>query len=121
MAVDKAVQVKMDLGATDESAARKSVIASLRGRDPIRLAVGRSLTADEDARLQGGMSASQKDAFGKSKQAFGRIAEWTKTPKASKGSSRFGRGRSKTKTRVKVSGRTRRKRNRRNAQIRMAL
>lgn len=121
VAVDKAVQVKMDLGATDESAARKSVIASLRGRDPIRLAVGRSLTADEDARLQGGMSASQKDAFGKSKQAFGRIAEWTKTPKAAKGSSRFGRGRSKTKTRVKVSGRNRRKRNRRNAKIRMAL
>jgi hypothetical protein len=80
--VGEAVRVKMDLSGGTEADARKAVLSSIKGRNPIRLAVGRELSPDEETRLLGGMSGSQQAAYRQTQGAFKAIDSWTGGGKA---------------------------------------
>ncbi len=115
--IGQATRIKMDMsnGRMDEKAARKAVMASVGGRNPIRLAVGRKLEPDEEARLVGGMTAAQSEAYRQAGDVFARVGQWggggagrkQKTPRTSRKGRTRGLVRSKRTTR-----RTRRKRSR---------
>jgi hypothetical protein len=115
--IGQATRIKMDMsnGRMDEKAARKAVMASVGGRNPIRLAVGRKLEPDEEARLVGGMTAAQSEAYRQAGDVFAKVGQWggggtggkQKTPRTSRKGRTRGLVRSKRTTR-----RTRRKRSR---------
>lgn len=95
-AVDQAVQLKVDAGATPQ-AARQSVENQIASRDPAHRIFGRPITPQEEKALLSRMSPVQAQAFQASRNAFARF----------RSGGRGGRGRSSLRARGGAFGRQR--------------
>jgi len=88
-AVNQAVQLKVDAGATPQ-AARQSIENQIASRDPAHRIFGRPITPQEEQALLGRMSPVQAQAFQASRSAFARFRNGGRS--RSRGSSLRARG-----------------------------
>ena len=107
-AVDQAVQLKVEAGATPQ-AARQSVENQIASRDPAHRIFGRPITPQEEQALLSRMSPVQAQAFQASRNAFARF----------RSGGRGGRGRSSLRARGGAFGRQRKAFGRRRSAFRV--